>query len=261
MLYLFFKIQLGTRVVRGPHWNHKSEDNGEGFLGTIVALCHSDRTIQVIWDTGRGGKYRADPNQYDLRLFDNAPTDQLHQNTICFSCRESPIYGMKWTCTKCNINLCTQCYMDDYHDVEHIFERTVTSESRRFKVRPRKRSTEKIAAKGIFVGAEVVGGPYLNRNDDHNTDVGYVEQITNWKNKYQRGIVRVFWKNTEIENIHRLGAEGCVDIVCSRLTENATWGNYYPDHLPVIDFEYMCSNTPVSVFSGAGKKKEQTESS
>lgn len=65
-------------------------------------------------------------------------------------------------------------------------------------------------------------------------DVGYVEQITNWKNKYQRGIVKVFWKNTEIENIHRLGAEGYVDVVCSRLTENATWGKYYPDHLPVI---------------------------
>lgn len=76
MLYVFFKIHLGTRVVRGPNWNHKSEDNGEGFLGTIVALCHSDRTIQVIWDTGRSGKYRADPNQYDLRLFDNAPTGQ-----------------------------------------------------------------------------------------------------------------------------------------------------------------------------------------
>lgn len=58
--------------------------------------------------------------------------DQLHKKTFCFSCKETPIYGMKWTCTKCNINLCTQCYMGDYHDVEHIFERTVTSESRRY---------------------------------------------------------------------------------------------------------------------------------
>lgn len=63
-------------MVRGPNWNHKCEDNGEGFVGTIVGLTNSDRFIQVIWDTGRSGLYRADPNQYDLRIFDNAQTGQ-----------------------------------------------------------------------------------------------------------------------------------------------------------------------------------------
>lgn len=65
---------MGTRVVRGPDWNHKCEDNGEGFLGTIVGISDSDRCILVIWDTGRSGRYRGGPNQYDLRVFDNAPT-------------------------------------------------------------------------------------------------------------------------------------------------------------------------------------------
>ncbi|VDI05313.1 Hypothetical predicted protein, partial [Mytilus galloprovincialis] len=68
------QIKVGTRVVRGPDWNHKCEDNGEGFLGTIVGISYSDRCILVIWDTGRGGRYRGGPNQYDLRVFDNAPT-------------------------------------------------------------------------------------------------------------------------------------------------------------------------------------------
>lgn len=61
-----------------------------------------------------------------------------------------------------------------------------------------------------------------------------MEEITHWKNKYNRGIIKVFWKDTDIDKFHRLGAEGCVDIICSRLTETATGGTYYADHLPVI---------------------------
>lgn len=61
-----------------------------------------------------------------------------------------------------------------------------------------------------------------------------MEEITNWENNYHRGIIKVCWKDTEIETLHRLGAEGCVDIICSRLTETATSGTYYADHLPVI---------------------------
>lgn len=61
-----------------------------------------------------------------------------------------------------------------------------------------------------------------------------MEQITNWKNKYHRGIIKVFWKDAELETLHRLGAEGCVDIICSRLTETAAGGTYYAEHLPVI---------------------------
>lgn len=73
-IHLLLKIKLGTRVVRGPNWSHNDEDNGEGFLGTIVGLSFLPRRILVIWDTGRSGRYRGGPNQYDLRVFDNAPT-------------------------------------------------------------------------------------------------------------------------------------------------------------------------------------------
>ncbi|CAC5356683.1 MIB [Mytilus coruscus] len=56
-------IKLGTRVIRGPDWNHKYEDNGEGFIGTIVAFDLPERRINVTWNSGRSGKYRADPGR------------------------------------------------------------------------------------------------------------------------------------------------------------------------------------------------------
>lgn len=56
----------------------------------------------------------------------------LHRDTMCFYCSESPIHGMKWTCIKCFVDLCSKCYMKDLHDVVHYFERTDTPESRRY---------------------------------------------------------------------------------------------------------------------------------
>lgn len=77
VLFINLQIKLGTRVIRGPDWNHKYEDNGEGFLGTIVAFDLAERRVKVIWDTGRSGQYRADTGHYDLRIFDNSPTGEF----------------------------------------------------------------------------------------------------------------------------------------------------------------------------------------
>lgn len=76
-ILLNLQIKLGTRVIRGPDWIHKNEDNGEGFVGTIVEFSRIRRLVQVIWDTGKSGQYRANPGQYDLRIFDNAPTGMV----------------------------------------------------------------------------------------------------------------------------------------------------------------------------------------
>lgn len=65
-------------------------------------------------------------------------------------------------------------------------------------------------------------------------DVGYVEEVTHWQNKYHRGIVSVFWKANNTTQSYRLGAEGCVDVFCSRLTETASGGTCYVDNLPVV---------------------------
>ncbi|VDI44718.1 Hypothetical predicted protein [Mytilus galloprovincialis] len=234
------QIKLGTRVIRGPDWNHKYEDNGEGFLGTIVAFDLAERRVKVIWDTGRSGQYRADTGQYDLRIFDNSPTGELHHGTMCYYCSDSPIHGMKWTCTQCNIDMCTPCYMNDKHDEAHGFERTDTLESKRQIIGPLTSCTKRVTVKGIFKGAEVVRNSNLTHDlESDDGDVGYVEEVTHWQNKYHRGIVSVFWKANNTTQSYRLGAEGCVDVFCSRLTETASGGTCYVDNLPVVEFSRL----------------------
>ncbi|XP_063412596.1 uncharacterized protein LOC134695302 [Mytilus trossulus] len=247
------QIKLGTRVIRGPNWIHKCEDNGEGFLGTIVKFNLFERLIEVIWDSGRSGQYRADPEKYDLRIFDNAPAGELHHGTMCQNCSDSPIHGMKWTCIKCKIDMCTQCYMSDYHDDTHAFERTYTSESRGHKILPKNSCNERVMSKGIFEGAEVVAASNLMHDFEiDGGDVGYVEEITSWQNKYHRGSVGVFWKASNRIQFYRLGAEGCVDVFCSRLTEPASGGTCYVDKLPVVDFDKVLFETPNLVTSTSG---------
>lgn len=70
-------MKPGMRVVRGPDWNSKKQDNGEGFLGTIIFVPKkgsSDNKVTVIWDSGRELRYRAGHDgKCDLRVFDSAP--------------------------------------------------------------------------------------------------------------------------------------------------------------------------------------------
>lgn len=68
----------------------------------------------------------------NLYCYKNYIAGELHHGTMCYYCSDSPIHGMKWTCTQCNIDMCTPCYMNDKHDKAHGFERTDTLESRRF---------------------------------------------------------------------------------------------------------------------------------
>lgn len=68
-------MYIGTRVVRGPDWSSKEQDGGEGHLGTIVDQSESgDKTVSVLWDSGRERIYKAKDNSFDLCLFDNAQT-------------------------------------------------------------------------------------------------------------------------------------------------------------------------------------------
>ena len=67
-------------------------------------------------------------------------------------------------------------------------------------------------------------------------DVGYVKSVDTdtWDSPYVRGAVSVLWKATEEIGRYRVGAEGCVDVMYSRMTESATGGHYYENHLPFI---------------------------
>mmetsp|Transcript_6028 Transcript_6028/g.16896 ORF Transcript_6028/g.16896 Transcript_6028/m.16896 type:complete len:477 (-) Transcript_6028:521-1951(-) len=61
----------GDRVRRGPCWNHRSEDGGDGQLGTIVRDEENAGTVFVMWDASAVGHVHAyawplDPAQHEL---------------------------------------------------------------------------------------------------------------------------------------------------------------------------------------------------
>lgn len=77
-------MEPGLRVVRGPNWKWGNQDNGEGFVGTVVEIGRSgsptspDKTVVVQWDSGARTNYRAGyQGAYDLRIFDNAPVGKF----------------------------------------------------------------------------------------------------------------------------------------------------------------------------------------
>jgi hypothetical protein len=48
----------------------------------------------------------------------------LHKFHACDGCDEAPIRGMRWRCLHCgDYDLCSECYMNDVHNLDHAFER------------------------------------------------------------------------------------------------------------------------------------------
>ena len=150
-------MDVGLRVVRGPDWKWGNQDGGEGNVGTVVeigkfgSLTSPDKTVVVQWDIGTRTNYRVGyQGSHDLRVctffvvihalvvshclililffplqvWDNAPIGVKHPNIVCDTCKRQGISGMRWKCKKCHdYDLCTQCYMDDKHDITHPFVR------------------------------------------------------------------------------------------------------------------------------------------
>ena len=71
---------IGIRVVRGEDWSWWDQDGGEGCLGTVKDVGHSDNRgnlpplcAAVQWDHGQCNTYRVGhDDKYDLRIFDTA---------------------------------------------------------------------------------------------------------------------------------------------------------------------------------------------
>lgn len=56
-----------------------------------------------------------------------------HDGTMCDTCRQQPIIGIRWKCAECtNYDLCTTCYHGDKHHLRHRFYRITTPGSERF---------------------------------------------------------------------------------------------------------------------------------
>lgn len=135
----FMMEGVGARVIRGPDWKWGKQDGGEGHVGTVRNF-ESPEEVVVVWDNGTAANYRCS-GAYDLRILDSAPTGVKHDGTMCDTCRQQPIFGIRWKCGECgNYDLCSICYHGDKHHLRHRFYRITTPGSDRVLVEPRRKS-------------------------------------------------------------------------------------------------------------------------
>ena len=123
--YSFRFQELG--IVTNIHsWcSNLYKDGGEGHVGTVRNF-ESPEEVVVVWDNGTAANYRCS-GAYDLRNVDSAPTGIKHEGTMCDSCHQQPIYGIRWKCAECaNYDLCSICYHSDKHHLRHRFYRITT---------------------------------------------------------------------------------------------------------------------------------------
>ncbi|XP_061113843.1 E3 ubiquitin-protein ligase MIB2 isoform X3 [Conger conger] len=231
-------MEVGMRVVRGLDWKWGSQDDGEGHVGTVVEIGRlgstttPDRTVVVQWDSGTRTNYRTGyQGSFDLLLYDNAQIGVRHSNIICDSCDKHGIMGMRWKCKVCfDYDLCTQCYMNNKHDLAHAFERYETAHSQPVILVPRQ-NLSRIILKGIFQGVKVVRGPdwdWGNQDAGGEGKIGKVVDIRGWDTESGRSVASVTWANGTT-NVYRMGHKGKVDL---KYVSDVAGGYYYKEHLP-----------------------------
>ncbi|XP_074027199.1 E3 ubiquitin-protein ligase mind-bomb [Leptinotarsa decemlineata] len=221
---------VGARVIRGPDWKWGKQDGGEGHVGTVRNFESPDEVV-VVWDNGTAANYRCS-GQYDLRILDSAPTGAKHEGTMCDTCRQQPIFGIRWKCAECgNYDLCSVCYHGDKHQLRHRFYRITTPGSERVYLETR-RKTKKIAIRGIFPGARVVRGVdwQWEDQDGGNGRRGKVQEVQDWSAASPRSAAYIVWDNGS-KNLYRVGFEGMADL---KVVNDAKGQNVYRDHLPCL---------------------------
>ncbi|KAK6477532.1 E3 ubiquitin-protein ligase MIB2 isoform X1 [Huso huso] len=232
-------MEVGMRVTRGVDWKWGNQDDGEGHVGTVVEIGRQgstttpDKTVVVQWDSGTRTNYRTGyQGSFDLLLYDNAQIGVRHSNIICDSCKKHGIMGMRWKCKVCfDYDLCTQCYMNNKHDLSHTFERYETAHSQPVTLTPRQ-NLSRIILKGIFQGVKVVRGPDWDwgNQDGGEGKVGKVMDIRGWDTESGRSVASVTWTNGTT-NVYRMGHKGKVDL---KYISDIAGGYYYKDHLPKL---------------------------
>ncbi|EDV97630.1 GH16977 [Drosophila grimshawi] len=221
---------VGARVIRGPDWKWNKQDGGEGHVGTVRNFESAEEVV-VVWDNGTAANYRC-AGAYDLRILDSAPTGVKHEGTMCDTCRQQPIFGIRWKCAECiNYDLCSICYHGDKHHLRHRFYRISTPGGERAMVEPRRKS-KKVLARGIFPGARVVRGVDWQWEDQDGGvgRRGKVNEIQDWSSASPRSAAYVIWDNGS-KNLYRVGFEGMADL---KVVNDAKGSNVYRDHLPLL---------------------------
>lgn len=221
---------VGSRVIRGPDWKWGKQDGGEGHVGTVRNF-ESPEEVVVVWDNGTAANYRCS-GAYDLRILDSAPTGVKHDGTMCDTCRQQPIFGIRWKCAECgNYDLCSICYHGDKHHLRHRFYRITTPGCDRVLLEPRRKS-KKVAVRGIFPGARVVRGVdwQWEDQDGGNGRRGKVNEIQDWSAASPRSAAYIIWDNGA-KNLYRVGFEGMADL---KVVNDAKGQGVYRDHLPLL---------------------------
>ena len=85
---------VGVRVIRGPDWKWGKQDGGEGHVGTVRNFENPEEVV-VVWDNGTAANYRCS-GAFDIRIMDSGPTGMKHDGTMCDTCRQQPIFGIRW---------------------------------------------------------------------------------------------------------------------------------------------------------------------
>ena len=85
---------VGVRVIRGPDWKWDRQDGGEGHVGTVRNYENPEEVV-VVWDNGTAANYRC-KGAFDIRVLDSAPSGVRHEGTMCDSCRQQPIFGIRY---------------------------------------------------------------------------------------------------------------------------------------------------------------------
>ncbi|XP_052746305.1 E3 ubiquitin-protein ligase MIB1 isoform X3 [Bicyclus anynana] len=226
----FMMEGVGARVIRGPDWKWGKQDGGEGHVGTVRNF-ESPEEVVVVWDNGTAANYRCS-GAYDLRILDSAPTGVKHEGTMCDTCRQQPIFGIRWKCAECsNYDLCSVCYHGDKHHLRHRFYRISAPGAQRCLVEPRRKS-KKQAVRGIFPGARVVRGVdwQWEDQDGGNGRRGKVNEVQDWSAASPRSAAYVVWDNGA-KNLYRVGFEGMADL---KVVNDVKGQNVYKEHLPLL---------------------------
>lgn len=242
----FMMEGVGSRVIRGPDWKWGKQDGGDGHVGTVRNF-ESPEEVVVMWDNGTAANYRCSV-AFDLRILDSAPTGVKHDGTMCDSCRQQPIYGIRWKCIDCrNYDLCSMCYHGEKHVLRHRFARITTPGGERALLDPRRKS-KKITVRGIFPGARVVRGIdwQWEEQDGGNGKRGKVNEIQDWSASSPRSAAYVVWDNGA-KNLYRVGFEGMADL---KVVSDAKGHTVYRDHLPVLGEQGLARGGPCNLQVG-----------
>ena len=155
-----------------------------------------------------------------------------HDGTKCDSCRQYPIFGIRWKCAECiSYDLCSVCYNKDKHDLRHRFYRITTMGNEKVLLECRRKS-KKIPVRGIFPGARVIRGVDWSWEDQDggNGRRGKVTEIQDWSSSSPRSAAYIMW-DTGAKNLYRVGFEGMADL---KAVSDAKGGTVYKDHLPLL---------------------------